>query len=243
MQVKVNFNNLSTIDKTLMNNLRPSYPARPMGPPKNNAQTRFSANQKINQSIMAQHKKFTFSRPDELVDKTRELPTKRQKRSEADLNFTVIANETDVVGSLVRRIVYAEGDVVNITYTTMQQLKTELKSIVDLLMHSKDGKSNDDNLRELDMGLLCYVFKEQISRFIRTTKLTKRYDKDKEDGSQQDQEEDFAEIEEDKDEIDADAFGQNNMEGLSDFVGSEKDEKEDIEAKPAVKTSPEKSVT
>ena len=40
----------------------------------------------------------------------------------------------------------------------MQQLKAELKSIVNLLM--RDDKNDGNELSELDMGLLCYVFKE-----------------------------------------------------------------------------------
>lgn len=139
-----------------------------------------------------------------------------------------------MVGGLIRRIVYAEGDVINISSKAVLQLKTELKMIVDLLVSSKPSNVIDgEELRDLDMGLMCYAFKEQISRFIRTTKLTKRYGEGKEDDtSVQGEEDDFGIIEdEDKDDIDADEFAQNNMEGLSDFVGSDKDPEEDTTIK------------
>lgn len=60
------------------------------------------------------------------------------------------------------------------------------------------------------MGLLCYVFKEQISRFLKTKKLTKsskKYVEDDEDGIESEQDE-LGEIidEDEKGDIDPDEF-------------------------------------
>ena len=111
----------------------------------------------------------------------------------------------------------------------MNQLKIELKEVVALLLKKKKhGVKEEIELNEIDMGLLCYVFKEQITRFMKTKKLTKSSKKLIEDEEDIDSERDEFEIldEEEKDEIDPDEFAQNNMEALSDFVPSEEDDNE-----------------
>ena len=80
-------------------------------------------------------KRFSFNRPDELVEKLQnEIPSKRQKLSHAQVSISKLPTSTDLVSTLIRRIVYAEGDLINIQEETVSLLKTELKSVVNLLL-------------------------------------------------------------------------------------------------------------
>ena len=80
-------------------------------------------------------KRFSFNRPDELVEKLKnEIPSKRQKLSHAQVSISKLPTSTDLVSTLIRRIVYAEGDLINIQEETVSLLKTELKSVVNLLL-------------------------------------------------------------------------------------------------------------
>ena len=73
------------------------------------------------------------------------------------------------------------------------------------------------------------MFKGQITRFLKTKHLTKdskKYVEDESDlDSEHGQENEFDGLdEEEKDEIDAEEFAQNNLEALSDFVPSDKED-------------------
>ena len=135
--------NLPNIEKNMLNIKRPSYPST--NPIQNsslgNVNTRFQTNQKLRQKIIGNLKQFKipFNRPDELVDKSKELPSKRQKRSHPSVNFADLYEPNDLVGTLIRRIVYAEGDVIKIENKTVEQLKVELKHIVNLLLKKEQG--------------------------------------------------------------------------------------------------------
>ena len=79
-------------------------------------------------------KRFSFNRPSELIDKQNEPPSKRQKTSHPEEAISQLPTSTDLVATLIRRIVYAEGDQINISERAVSQLKSELKSIVTMLL-------------------------------------------------------------------------------------------------------------
>jgi rRNA processing protein Krr1/Pno1 len=78
----------------------------------------------------------------------------------------IFSDETDHLLRIIKRIMYAEGDTVELKTECAVFIKDQLRQIIGLL-------KMEDCKRSLDLNLLLHLYKAEITKFYRTKRLTK----------------------------------------------------------------------